>query len=163
MKAANIFRAIVLLLLLTARVPAFLWAASPVTSLDSVLGAWRQVEGEGEVTLVVERERLLNRTVHAKVGYVSALPQIEKDVRAGKLDGQPYALLYDRLQLRLGGMQRYGSQVHRGDRGPYVPGLEEPEEVDERREELGMVPLAEYLEILSETFFDGVPVRIGKD
>lgn len=89
----------------------------------------------------------------------AALLPIEKDLRAGRLkSGDPYALLYDRLQLRLGHLQRYGSQVEIRGPHPHVPGLEDPERVDEWREEIGMIPLDEYLEVMSEHFLDGEPI-----
>jgi hypothetical protein len=76
----------------------------------------------------------------------AALPEIEKDVRAGRIDAQPYALLYDRLHFMRGGKQRYGTQVVvRDDGSQVVERLEDPENVDERRREIGLGPLADYL------------------
>jgi hypothetical protein len=78
---------------------------------------------------------------------LAALPRIEADVKAKKLDGQPYALLYDRLQLHLGGRQRYGSQIGGAGEGEMVVlPLEDRAHVDDRRRELGMGPLSEYLD-----------------
>jgi hypothetical protein len=77
---------------------------------------------------------------------LAALPEIEKDVRAGRADGQNFALLYDRTQLMSGGKQRYGSQIRQNDNGELVVyQLEDPDRVDARRKELGLVPLREYL------------------
>lgn len=77
---------------------------------------------------------------------LAALPAIEKDVRAGHADGQNFALLYDRTQLMSGGMQRYGTQVTQTEDGKLVVRkLEDPDNVDARRQELGMRPLREYL------------------
>jgi hypothetical protein len=77
---------------------------------------------------------------------LAALPEIEKDVRAGHADGQNFALLYDRTQLMSGGKQRYGSQVSQNEDGELaVRKLEDPDNVDARRKELGMRPLREYL------------------
>lgn len=76
----------------------------------------------------------------------AALPEIEKDVRAGRIDAQPYALLYDRLHFMRGGKQRYGTQVVvREDGSQVVERLEDPDKVDERRREIGLGPLADYL------------------
>ena len=77
----------------------------------------------------------------------TTLPWVRADVQPGRRNGQSYALLHDRLQLRLGFRQRYGSQLASTDVGDAVllP-LEDPEHVDERRRALGMQPLAEYLE-----------------
>jgi RNA polymerase sigma factor (sigma-70 family) len=79
---------------------------------------------------------------------LAALPLIEKDVQAKRLDGQPFALLYDRLQLMTGGKQRYGTQLGANDKDePVVPAVEDRAKVDQYRKELGMVPLAEYLKL----------------
>lgn len=77
----------------------------------------------------------------------AALPEIEKDVKAKRLpDGQAYALLYDRLQLKRGGKQRYGSQIGANDSGEMVVLLlEDRTKVDDYRKELGMPPLSVYL------------------
>ena len=72
-------------------------------------------------------------------------------MHARRLDGQPYALLYDRLQLMSGGRQRYGTQVVvRKDGSQVVSRLEAPDRVDERRRAIGLGPLADYLAL-----FDG--------
>lgn len=90
----------------------------------------------------------------------AALPAIEKDVKAGKLDGQPYALLYDRLQIMTAGKQRYGTQIGQNAQGEMVvSGLENKEKVDEYRKELGMTPLATYLEAF-EKMVGGKKVKI---
>lgn len=79
---------------------------------------------------------------------MAALPIIEKDVKAKRLDGEPFALLYDRLQLMLGGKQRYGTQLSANDKEDLVvPALEDRKKVDEYRKELGLPPLAEYLKL----------------
>lgn len=82
----------------------------------------------------------------------SALPRIEADVRAGRLGGQAYALLFDRYQLDIGFQQRYGSQIGRSERfGSVLMPCEDIEHIDERRAELGMGPLAQYLNLFRET------------
>ena len=74
----------------------------------------------------------------------------------GELDGQEFALLYDRLALGLGGLQRYGSQLGRTpEAGLFVSPLEDPDNVDARRAELGMIPLVQYLEFFRK---DGGPL-----
>lgn len=86
-----------------------------------------------------------------------ALPEIIEDVQAGRLAGQDYALLYDRIMLLTGGMQRYGTQiVVRDDGRQVVERLEDPDRVDERRRQLGLGPLEDYLD-----GFDG-EIEIGR-
>jgi len=90
----------------------------------------------------------------------AALPAIEKDVKAGKLrNASAYALLYDRLALRLGGKQRYGTQTGEDDYGErIVRPLENPAKVEEFRKELGLIPLSEYLSFWEKRF--GQKVKI---
>jgi len=78
---------------------------------------------------------------------LAALPEIEKDMKAGKMnDGQQYALLYDRTKIFFGQKQRYGTQISTADDGtPIVDPLEDRKNVDQLRKEIGMPPLAEYL------------------
>jgi len=84
---------------------------------------------------------------------VAALPEIEKDTKSGKLsDGQSYALLYDRTMLYLGGKQRYGTQVSGGPAGVVVLLLEDKENVERRRKEIGVFPLAQYLAVFKQRF-----------
>ncbi len=91
---------------------------------------------------------------------VTALPLIEADVKAGLSDGGGFALLHDRLALRLGGKQRYGSQLgsSRGDDTLYISPLEDRESVDELRATMGMQPLADYLKLFEGevAFYDDV-------
>jgi hypothetical protein len=77
---------------------------------------------------------------------MAALPEIEKDLKKKVGDPQDYALLYDRLQLRLGGKQRYGSQLGRNQNGEAVVlPLEDKAKVEQFRKEIGLFPLAQYL------------------
>ena len=77
---------------------------------------------------------------------MAALPEIETDVKSGRIDGQPYALLYDRLQLYLGYKQKYGTQIgSNADGAPVVFPLIDREKVESYRKELGIFPLKTYL------------------
>jgi len=83
---------------------------------------------------------------------LAALPEIEQDVKAGRLNPQNFALLFDRLQIMQGGRQRYGTQVMKDDKGDWIVGrLEEPDQVDERRKEIGLEPLQDYLSRFGHT------------
>jgi hypothetical protein len=84
---------------------------------------------------------------------MAALPEIEKDLKAKRIDGQGYALLYDRLKLRLGEKQRYGTQVDIDPSGKgtvVVLPLENRAKVDEFRKEIGMFPLSRYLDMIKQ-------------
>lgn len=77
---------------------------------------------------------------------LTALPLIEKDVKAKLLDGGSYALLYDRIRTMQGQPQRFGSQIGKKGEGEwFLFSLEDPDRVDEWRKELGLPPLSEYL------------------
>jgi hypothetical protein len=77
----------------------------------------------------------------------AALPEIEKDVKAGRSDGQNFALLYDRTQLSLGNLQRYGSQLGSLNGKMVVLPVEDRGKIDEYRKSMGMMPLADYLKL----------------
>ncbi|MEG1452748.1 DUF6624 domain-containing protein [Brevundimonas sp.] len=65
------------------------------------------------------------------------VPVLEPLVATGEVDGQSYALMYDRLALAEMRPQRYGSQVTCQNGEWVVLNLEAPESVEERRREMG--------------------------
>lgn len=72
---------------------------------------------------------------------LAALPQLQEQERL-----QEYALLFDRLQIRQGLPQRFGTQIGWAEDG--IKGLlpiETLEEIDAIRAELGLPPLDDYL------------------
>ena len=68
-------------------------------------------------------------------------PQIEKSVKNGDLSTQQYALMKDRMLMDEGKPQIYGSQIKNGK----LYKLENPETVNERRKEMGLEPIEDYL------------------
>ena len=75
------------------------------------------------------------------------LPIMRIAVKNGKAKASSLALLEDRVALREGKKQIYGSQIVRDEatQKSYVSPLEDPENVDKRRAEVGLEPLAEYV------------------
>jgi hypothetical protein len=75
------------------------------------------------------------------------VPVLEPLVVTGEVDGQSFALMYDRLALNEGRPQRYGSQM-KCEAGKWVPDrLEDPARVEEWRKAMGFTwTFAEYLE-----------------
>ncbi|SEK35264.1 DUF6624 domain-containing protein [Parapedobacter koreensis] len=75
------------------------------------------------------------------------LPMISQAVKDGKAKPSSLALLEDRIALRQGKEQLYGSQIIRDDKTGkyYVQPLVDPENVDKRRDEVGLQPIAEYV------------------
>ncbi len=79
---------------------------------------------------------------------LTVLPEMRRDMEELGA-GEDYALLYDRTLLQLGRKQLYGTQVHVGADGRvFVLPLADPPSVDLRRLEIGLPPLAEYLDAL---------------
>ncbi|MEH0155420.1 DUF6624 domain-containing protein [Limibacter armeniacum] len=74
------------------------------------------------------------------------LPVMRQAVNEGKAKAQSLALLEDRILLGRGEMQIYGSQILTDSSGnSYVRPLIEPEKVNERRAEVGLLPIEEYV------------------
>ncbi|MEN0003419.1 MAG: DUF6624 domain-containing protein [Bacteroidota bacterium] len=75
------------------------------------------------------------------------LPMLKEAADKGELSKSSLALLIDRVEMRNGRPQIYGSQVQRNEEtGAYEPApIANPEQVDERRAEMGLGPLADYL------------------
>lgn len=75
------------------------------------------------------------------------LPMMRKAVKLGNARASSLALLEDRVALRQGERQIYGSQIGRDEESGeyYVSPLVEPEEVNERRAEVGLGTIEEYI------------------
>jgi hypothetical protein len=75
------------------------------------------------------------------------LPMMREAVKNGKAQGSSLALLEDRVALGQGKRQIYGSQIGRDPETQiyYVSPLEDPDNVDKRRAEVGLGPLSEYI------------------
>jgi hypothetical protein len=74
------------------------------------------------------------------------LPMMRDAVKRGKANGSQLALLEDRVALRRGKKQIYGSQIHRDLKtGNYfVAPIEDESNVNKRRASVGLEPLEEY-------------------
>lgn len=81
------------------------------------------------------------------------LPRIERDARTGALDPQDYAAMLDRVRTNRGEPQIYGTQYSLVDGRMVRDPVEDPANLDRRRAELGLVPIAEYERMLAE-FYD---------
>lgn len=75
------------------------------------------------------------------------LPMIKKAVADNNLPKRQYAMFYDRLVLRQGKKQVYGTQLamSKEHKKPYVLPLEDPKNVDQRRAEMGLNTMQENL------------------
>lgn len=85
------------------------------------------------------------------------LPLVRKAYEAQKLSGQNYALLLDRVLVKEGKPQVYGTQAKPFDQWkghePVLEPIEDEANVDKRRAEVGLFPLSEYLRLLKEMYF----------
>ncbi len=72
---------------------------------------------------------------------IKYFPLIEKAVKNGDLSKEQYALMKDRILMDEGKPQIYGSQIENGK----LYDLAEPETVNERRREMGLEPIEDYL------------------
>lgn len=83
----------------------------------------------------------------------SMLSHVEGAVHSGDLDGQAFAMLHDRVQVKAGEPQTYGTQLSSTEDGKLrLDSLENPAAVDSLRAELGMPPLGEYLKVVEEAY-----------
>jgi hypothetical protein len=75
------------------------------------------------------------------------LPMMRTAVKEGKTEARWLALLEDRVALGEGRKQIYGSQIYLNKKTnkSYVAPLEDPDNVDKRRKEVGLDPLSHYL------------------
>ena len=74
------------------------------------------------------------------------LPVMRDAVKKSKAQPSALALLEDRVALREGKRQMYGSQVGSNPDGTnYILPLDDPDNVDKRRAEVGLGPLSEYV------------------
>ena len=78
------------------------------------------------------------------------LTELEPLVAGGLMDTQQYAYLFDRVKLRNGELQLYGTQMECVDGEYDVTDLQTPETVDERRTIMGLQPLEEYIQFVRE-------------
>lgn len=82
---------------------------------------------------------------------VKVLEEIKKDFEQKKGDPQDFALLYDRTKLNIGEKQKYGSQVSMNEKGEtLVLALEDKNNVEKNRKEIGLFPLSQYLQFFSQ-------------
>lgn len=97
------------------------------------------MEGNATLFLVIQ-----HANIKTQVEY---LPMMRDAVNKGNARAASLALLEDRVALRQGGKQIYGSQISRNDKTGkyYVMPLEDPDNVDKRRQQVGLGPIKDYV------------------
>ncbi len=91
----------------------------------------------------------------------TCLGLLEAAVKKGEAAGADLAYLTDRVLAAEGKKQRYGTQLEQKD-GKFVPKpVEDPETLDARRKELGLLPMAEYVQFAEKMYKlkPAIPVR----
>jgi len=74
------------------------------------------------------------------------MPKLEESVAKGESEGWYLAFLEDRILMRNGKMQKYGSQAkHDQETGKYhIFPIIDPDKVNDRRQRIGLEPIEEY-------------------
>lgn len=88
------------------------------------------------------------------------LPLVKEAYLAKKLQGSSYALLLDRVLVHEGKPQVYGSQGRWENGVLNLQPIEDEANVDKRRAEVGLGPLADYLERLREFYKSKPPTPV---
>jgi hypothetical protein len=84
---------------------------------------------------------------HQELGLQQRLlPEMEEAVAHGDASAEDYALLFDRVMIREGREQRWGTQTSCVDGEAVLDPVEDPAEIDRRRQALYLPPLDAYLE-----------------
>lgn len=96
-------------------------------------------EGNSTLFLVIQHSPLASQQKY--------LPMMREAVAKGNAEAKSLALLEDRVALRLGKRQLYGSQISWDMKTNeyYVLPLEDPDNVDKRRAMVGLGPLSDYV------------------
>ena len=91
---------------------------------------------------------IVQHAVHDTAFMRAMLPAIEQAHRRGDLDGGEVAMLTDRIEVKAGRSQIYGTQLSlKGGRWVLDP-IADSATVDARRKRMGLPPLAEYLRLV---------------
>jgi hypothetical protein len=95
---------------------------------------------------------------HADLPYQQKyLPMIREAVAKRQAVAGNLALLEDRVRVREGHMQLYGTQTHNGPHNTLiVDPIEDPQQVDARRAQMGLGTLADYMKSLHDLYGSSV-------
>ena len=91
---------------------------------------------------------IVQHAVHDTSFMRAMLPAIEQAYRRGDVDGGAVALLTDRLEVKAGRPQIYGTQLSLKDGRWVLDPIADSATVDNRRRQMGLPPLAEYLRVV---------------
>jgi hypothetical protein len=107
-----------------------------------------QVGDDGVAATFLLVQHASDKTVQSQV-----LQQLAPRVKTGQISGDQFALLTDRVLAEQGKPQIYGTQLKGVEGGELaLAPIAAPENVDQRRQELGMPPLADYLCVVKAAY-----------
>jgi hypothetical protein len=137
--------------------------------LSEIMSLWEQIDSENERELraILDTHSWcdLSTLGRTAIGFIWTIIQHSRDpefqrvqldemeplLRRQLIHPSQYALLLDRITFRLDGHQVYGTQLTCSG-GELVPvPILDPETVDDRRAELMMPPLRDYIQVTAET------------
>ena len=100
---------------------------------------------------------IVQHAVHDTAFMRSMLPFIEDAHRRGDLDGGAVAMLRDRIEVKAGHPQIYGTQLSLKDGRWVFDSIADSAGVDARRSGMGLPPLAEYRRLVDSVLQSGTP------
>lgn len=95
---------------------------------------------------------IVQHATHDPAFQKEYLAFLEEEHQAGRVGGEPVALLTDRTRQADGRLQLYGTQMSLEDGRLVLDPIEAEDSVDRRRAALGLPPLAEYIEQVREAY-----------
>ena len=91
---------------------------------------------------------IVQHATHDTAFMRAMLPAIHESHRRGELNGGAVAVLTDRLEVKAGRPQVYGTQLSLQNGRWLLDPIGDSARVDERRKSMGLPPLAEYLRLV---------------
>lgn len=95
---------------------------------------------------------IVQHAVHDQPFQRLALDTVTSLFEKGEVEGQAFALLYDRVKTQAGEKQRYGTQAKMNDRKITFDPMEDSTKVDSLRKTVGLSPLAVYRRTLDSVY-----------
>lgn len=116
------------------------WPSVALVGRDGVEAAWMLLQHAADTTW-----------------QASMLPILERAAEAGEVDRSDVALLTDKILVRSGRAQRYGSSFSISGGRLVADPIEDEQHVEARRAAVGLPPMADYAHLLEE--LNGLPVE----
>lgn len=102
---------------------------------------------------------IVQHAVQDRAFQRSALDTVTRLFEKGEVDGQAFALLFDRVKSQAGEKQRYGTQAKLTDGKLTFDPMEDSSKVDSLRSTVGLPPLAVYRRTLDSVYLGKTPAE----